>query len=87
LLAVQAPTPAWAGAQAEEPLADAGRSALSASVADRAPPRPSFANIDQRLAYLRWLGEMSERLKRRHGIVLLERMQRVHDCLGVGEEV
>ncbi len=65
LLAVQAPTPAWAGAQAEEPLADAVRSALSASVADRAPPRPSFANIDQRLAYLRWLGEMSERLKRR----------------------
>jgi soluble lytic murein transglycosylase-like protein len=54
-----------AGAQLEEPLIDAVRSALSAAVADAAPPRPSFATIDQRLAYLRWLGEMSGRLRRR----------------------
>jgi soluble lytic murein transglycosylase-like protein len=56
---------AWAGAQVEEPLANAVRSALSAAVLDSAPPRPSFESIDDRLQYLRWLGEMSERLKRR----------------------
>jgi soluble lytic murein transglycosylase-like protein len=59
------PKAAQAGAQLEEPLADAVRSALSAAVADRAPPRPTFADIEDRLAYLRWLGTMSERLKPR----------------------
>ncbi len=56
---------ATAGAQIEEPLADAVRTALSAAIANAAPPRPSFDRIDERLAYLRWLGAMSERLKRR----------------------
>jgi soluble lytic murein transglycosylase-like protein len=56
---------AQAGAQVEEPLANAVRSGLSAAVLDAAPPRPSFESIDERLQYLRWLGEMSERLKRR----------------------
>jgi len=56
---------AQAGAQVEEPLANSVRSALSAAVLDAAPPRPSFDAIDDRLQYLRWLGEMSERLKRR----------------------
>jgi soluble lytic murein transglycosylase-like protein len=56
---------AWAGAQIEEPLADAVRSALSAAVADTAPPRPRFERIEERLAYLRWLGGASERLKKR----------------------
>jgi soluble lytic murein transglycosylase-like protein len=56
---------ARAGAQFEEPLADKVRSALAASVAESAPPRPSFESIDERLAYLRWLGAMSERLKKR----------------------
>ncbi len=59
------PRAARAGAQIEEPLADAVRSALSAAIANSAPPRPSFDNIDQRMAYLRWLGEMSQRLKKR----------------------
>jgi soluble lytic murein transglycosylase-like protein len=54
-----------AGAQIEEPLADSVRSALSAAVAERAPPRPSFDQVEERLAYLRWLGTMSDRLKRR----------------------
>lgn len=54
-----------AGAQVEEPLADAVRTALTAAVQDDAPPRPNFASIEERLAYLRWLGAMSERLKRR----------------------
>lgn len=59
------PRPAFAGAQVEEPLADSVRSALSAAIANSAPPKPSFANIDDRLAYLRWLGAMSEKLKKR----------------------
>jgi soluble lytic murein transglycosylase-like protein len=54
-----------AGAQVEEPLANSVRSALSAAVLDAAPPRPSFESIEDRLQYLRWLGEMSERLRRR----------------------
>ena len=57
--------PAWAGAQVEEPLADSVRTALAASIANSAPPKPEFANMDARLAYLRWLGEMSTRLKKR----------------------
>jgi soluble lytic murein transglycosylase-like protein len=56
---------AQAGAQAEEPLADAVRSALAAAVADEAPPRPHFDKLEDRLAYLRWLGASSERLKKR----------------------
>jgi soluble lytic murein transglycosylase-like protein len=54
-----------AGAQIEEPLADAVRTALAASVAEDAPPRPSFEDIEARLGYLKWLGAASERLKRR----------------------
>jgi soluble lytic murein transglycosylase-like protein len=56
---------ACAGGQIEEPLADSVRTALSAAVADAAPPKPQFERIEDRLAYLRWLGAMSERLKRR----------------------
>ena len=56
---------AHGGAQREEPLADKVRSALAAAVADGAPPRPSFDAIEDRLAYLRWLGETSDKLKRR----------------------
>ena len=56
---------ARAGAQVEEPLADAVRSALSASVAELAPPKPRFDQIEPRLAYLRWLGEASQRLRPR----------------------
>ncbi len=51
--------------QIEEPLADSVRGALAAAVRDAAPPRASFDDIEQRLAYLRWLGAASERLKRR----------------------
>lgn len=58
-------TAALAGAQVEEPLADSVRSALSAAVSDSAPPRAAFDSIEERLAYLRWLGLASERLKRR----------------------
>ena len=56
---------ARAGAQVEEPLADAVRTALAASVSDAAPPKPRFDKLEERLAYLKWLGAMSEKLKRR----------------------
>jgi soluble lytic murein transglycosylase-like protein len=59
------PHDAHAGAQVEEPLANSVRSALAASVNDAAPPTAAFDNIEARLAYLRWLGEMSNRLKKR----------------------
>ncbi|HNT38583.1 MAG TPA: lytic transglycosylase domain-containing protein [Rubrivivax sp.] len=64
-LAFAAAPAARAGTQLEEPLADAVRSALSAAVAELAPPRPRFEHIDERVAYLRWLGEASQRLRPR----------------------
>ncbi|MBV8034572.1 lytic transglycosylase domain-containing protein [Roseateles sp.] len=62
-----APLAARAGAQVEEPLADSIRSALGAAIAQSAPPRPRFESdqVEARMAYLRWLGAMSERLKKR----------------------
>jgi soluble lytic murein transglycosylase-like protein len=57
--------PSKAGAQVEEPLADSVRSALSAAIANSAPPKPVFDTTDARLTYLKWLGEMSTRLKKR----------------------
>jgi soluble lytic murein transglycosylase-like protein len=52
------------GAQVEEPLADAVRSALARAVADAAPPKLTFDSTAQRIDFLRWQGTMSERLKR-----------------------
>ena len=40
------------------------RTALSAAIAQAAPPRLAFASTDQRLAFLRWQGAMSQRLQR-----------------------
>lgn len=54
----------WAGAQLEEPLMDSVRSALSSAVANAAPPVPEFVTTEARLDYLRWLGRMSETLRR-----------------------
>ncbi len=59
------PCMARAGAQIEEPLADSVRSALGAAIAQNAPPRPRFDQTEARMAYLTWLGTMSERLKKR----------------------
>ena len=59
------PKAVLAGAQVEEPLADSVRSVLSAAIANLAPPKPGFASIEERLSHLRWLGAMSERLKKR----------------------
>jgi soluble lytic murein transglycosylase-like protein len=54
-----------AGGQIEEPLVDSVRTALSSAIANSAPPVPEFNDTEQRLRYLRWLGAMSDRLKRR----------------------
>lgn len=56
---------AWAGAQLEEELADSVRTALASQIADRAPDEPAFRSFDERLAYLRWLGDMGNRLQRK----------------------
>ncbi|MCC2635486.1 MAG: murein transglycosylase [Ramlibacter sp.] len=60
-----AATPVHAGGQLEEPLVDSVRTALSSAIANSAPPIPDFPDIDVRLRYLRWLGAMSNRLRRR----------------------
>jgi soluble lytic murein transglycosylase-like protein len=66
------PQIAIAGGQLEEPLADSVRGALSAAIADRAPPKPSFGGIEERLDHLRWLGEMGDRLKKHKAKVSAE---------------
>lgn len=56
---------AQAGNQKEEALADSVRVALSRAITDRRPPKPAFADINERIRYLYWLSDMSERLKKR----------------------
>jgi soluble lytic murein transglycosylase-like protein len=58
-------TTAQAGNQKEEALADSVRLALSRAITDSAPPKVRIDDIDQRIKYLHWLGEMSSRLSRR----------------------
>jgi len=53
-----------AGAQVEEPLSQSVRSALSAAVADAAPPRPTFDRAEARAAHVEWLGRSGQRLQR-----------------------
>jgi soluble lytic murein transglycosylase-like protein len=63
LLVGMAPALAWAGAQRYEPMSAAVRGALSAMVAaDRSPPEPVFASLQEKVD---WLATMSERLPRR----------------------
>lgn len=64
LLAVSV-LPAQAGNQKEEAMADSVRLALAKAVSDSTPPKPTFANIEERIKYLNWQGEMATRLKRR----------------------
>ena len=65
LAALGLPSLGHAGGQIEEPLADSVRSALSAAIANDAPPVPEFTDLNKRLAYLRWLGATGDRLKKR----------------------
>lgn len=58
-------TTADAGNQKEEAMADGVRIALSRAITDPRPPIPQFASIDERIEYLHWLGEMSDRLYKR----------------------
>lgn len=57
---------AVAGGQIEEPLIDSVRTALSSAVQNAAPPIPEFADTEARLKYLRWLGAMSEKLRKKN---------------------
>ena len=55
----------WAGNQKEEAMADSVRIALARAITDSRPPKVKYADIHERLQYLYWLGEMSERLKKK----------------------
>lgn len=55
----------FAGNQKEEAMADSVRMALSRAISDPRPPIPQFVDIKERLAYLQWLGDMSDRLAKR----------------------
>jgi len=59
------PKLASAGAQIEEPLIDSVRNALSAAIAGSAPVEPEFKDTESRMIYHRWLGAMSDRLKKK----------------------
>ncbi|TDK64527.1 lytic transglycosylase domain-containing protein [Sapientia aquatica] len=54
-----------AGNQKEEAMADSVRLALAKAVTDSRPPKPNFTDINARLEYLRWLAEMSDRLRKK----------------------
>ena len=56
---------AVAGNQREEALADPVRVALSRAITDANPPQPRHDDIEVRIRYLHWLGEMSQRLSTR----------------------
>lgn len=62
---VSIPNQAQAGRQLEEPLVDSVRSALSSAIANHAPPMPEFPDTESHLVYLRWLGVMSDRLRKK----------------------
>jgi soluble lytic murein transglycosylase-like protein len=74
------PRAALAGAQQYEPLADAVRNALAAQIAEAGPPERRFDTPEQRMAFVGWLGDMSERLKQRvpERAVRVEFLQTVH---------
>lgn len=64
---------AWAGAQREEPLANAVRTALSAAVNNTAPPVPVFADARQRDQFERWVAAAEQRLTKRKPDALIRR--------------
>ncbi len=65
LPALLASRTAHAGAQQYEPLAAAVKNALAAQIADPRPPVRSFERVEERVAFIHWLGEMSGRLASR----------------------
>ena len=69
----------WAGAQIEEPLANAVRTALSAAIGNSAPPVPVFADAMQRVTFERWVAANEGRLLKRQpeGLVRREFLQTI----------
>jgi soluble lytic murein transglycosylase-like protein len=65
IASIALPTAAHAGRQLEEPLADSVRTALSAAISSEPPFAPEFKDTESKLTYLRWLGEMSTRLRKK----------------------
>ncbi|PIL41843.1 lytic transglycosylase domain-containing protein [Massilia psychrophila] len=65
ILGVVGGAPAHAGNQKEEALALSVRLALANAIKDARPPQPVFRDEAARQRYQRWLGEMSERLRRK----------------------
>jgi soluble lytic murein transglycosylase-like protein len=68
--ALLAPRAAFAGAQAEEPIAESALNGLRAAIAGDSVefhrlPQPLFTDTESRLHYLRWLGAMNRRLTAR----------------------
>jgi hypothetical protein len=57
--------PAWAGAQKEEQLSDAVRTALAAQIAEAPPPQPHFRDANHFAQYWVWLATESARLQNR----------------------
>jgi soluble lytic murein transglycosylase-like protein len=56
---------AFAGAQKEETLAFNVQTALAAAIADESPRKVMYEDINARIRYLKWLGDMSDRLAKR----------------------
>jgi soluble lytic murein transglycosylase-like protein len=54
-----------AGAQKEETLAFNVQTALAAAIADEGPRKVVYEDINERIRYLKWLGDMSDRLAKR----------------------
>ena len=55
----------FAGKQAEEALGDSVRAALSSALNDQAPPRVQHADVQSRIAYLKWVGDRDVMLAKR----------------------
>ena len=70
-------TPAWAGAQIEEQLSHAVRTALSAAVSGAAPPEPVLVTPADQQAHAQWLAAMDPVLARhqRHPVERQEFLQ------------
>lgn len=68
-----APSPVLAGAQVEEPLADAVRSALSSAVGNGAPPSLVFADAAQRQQCESWAKPLEGKLTKRKPDELVRR--------------
>ena len=65
--------PAWAGAQAEEQLSDAVRTALAAQIAEAPAPKPHFSNPQKFAQYWAWYATESVRLKKRMPVASVRR--------------